>query len=82
MVQCYFPFSRRGVIMTKLTSKQRKSLPDQEFALPDERKYPLDTKNRARNAKARASEEYHKGNLTKEQEETVDRKADQVLKEK
>lgn len=68
-----------GVLMTKLTSKQRRSLPDDKFALPDERKYPLDTKNRARNAKARASEEYHKGNLTKKEEEIVDHKADQVL---
>ncbi len=65
--------------MTKLTIKQRKSLSESEFALPEERKYPLDTKNRARNAKARASEEYHKKNLTKEQEEEVDRKADRVL---
>lgn len=67
--------------MTKLTREQRKALSNSEFALPKERKYPLDTKNRARNAKARASEEVHKGNLTKEQEITIDRKADQVMRD-
>lgn len=65
--------------MAKLTTRERNSLPDDKFALPKERKYPLDTPNRARNAKARASEEYHKGNLTHQQEEIIDEKADRVL---
>lgn len=65
--------------MAKLTSKARKGLPTSEFALPGERKYPVDTKNRARNAKARASEQYNKGNISASQKSTIDRKADRVL---
>ena len=42
--------------MAKLTSKQRKKLPSSVFAEPRKRKYPLDTKNRAKNALARVSQ--------------------------
>lgn len=41
---------------TELNAKKRKSLPTSDFALPKERKYPVDTKNRARNALARVSQ--------------------------
>lgn len=68
--------------MAKLSSKVRKKLPTNEFALPAKRKYPVDTANRARNAKARASEQYNKGNLSASQKATIDRKADQVLGKK
>jgi hypothetical protein len=42
--------------MAKLTAKMRKALRPSQFALPEQRKYPLDTKARARNAPARASQ--------------------------
>ena len=47
--------------MTKLTSKQRKSLSKKEFALPakasgDKNRYPIEDKTHARNALARISE--------------------------
>jgi len=42
--------------MAKLTAKRRNKLPKSKFALPGKRKYPLDTKARARNALARASQ--------------------------
>lgn len=42
--------------MAKLTSKQRKKLPKSKFALPGARRYPIDTKARARNALARAAQ--------------------------
>lgn len=42
--------------MAKLTGKQRSKLPKSKFGLPGKRKYPLDTKARARNALARASQ--------------------------
>lgn len=42
--------------MAKLTAKKRKSLPKTSFALPGKRKYPVDTKGRARNAVARVSQ--------------------------
>jgi hypothetical protein len=42
--------------MAKLTTAKRKSLPKSDFAIPSKRAYPVDTPNRARNAKARVSE--------------------------
>ncbi len=42
--------------MAKLSSKKRKSLPKTSFALPGKRKYPVDTKARARNALARVQQ--------------------------
>lgn len=42
--------------MAKLTYRQRKRLPSRQFALERERKYPLDTINRARNALARVAQ--------------------------
>jgi hypothetical protein len=68
--------------MAKLTAAKRKKIPSSKFAEPKERKYPLDTKNRARNAKARASEMANKGKLSKSAEAKIDAKADKVLKGK
>jgi hypothetical protein len=65
--------------MAKLTTKKRKSLKKNEFALPNERKYPVNDKNHARNAKARASQQVKKGNLSSAEKEKIDRKADRVL---
>jgi len=65
--------------MARITNKRRKALPKSEFALPKERKYPVDTKGRARNAKARASEMEHKGVISKSTESKIDRKADAKL---
>jgi hypothetical protein len=42
--------------MSKLTSKQRNHLKSSEFAEPSKRKYPVDTRNRAKNALARVSQ--------------------------
>lgn len=42
--------------MAKLSSKRRKGLPKPAFALPGKKKYPVDTKARARNALARVSQ--------------------------
>lgn len=42
--------------MARLKAKQRKKLPKSKFALPGKRRYPIDTKARARNALARASQ--------------------------
>ena len=38
--------------MTKLSAKRRRRLPKSAFALPGQRKYPIDTKARARAALA------------------------------
>jgi len=42
--------------MARLTAQRRKELPKGDFALPSKRAYPLDTKNRARNALSRAAQ--------------------------
>lgn len=63
----------------EMTAKRRKSLKKSEFGLPDERKYPVDTRGRAANAKARATQQYDRGNLTMSEKNKIDRKADDVL---
>lgn len=41
---------------SKMTARRRRSLPKSKFGLPSKRKYPIDTKGRARNALARVSQ--------------------------
>lgn len=66
--------------MAKLTTKERKKIPKTEFGLPSEKKYPVNDKSHAKNAKSRASEMEHKGKLSKSSEAKIDAKADKVLK--
>lgn len=42
--------------LAKLTYKEKKELPDSEFAVPEERKYPIENAAHARNALARVSQ--------------------------
>jgi len=42
--------------VAKLTSKRRNRLKSSQFAEPGKRKYPIDTRNRAKNALARVSQ--------------------------
>lgn len=67
--------------MAKLTTQERKKIPDSKFALPGGR-YPVEDKAHARDAKARASQQLRKGNLSAAEKAKVDRKADAVLKKK
>ena len=69
---------RPNTEMAKLSAKQRKALPDSKFAGPD-RSYPVDTHNRAANAKARASQAVNAGRMSKSTEAKIDAKADRVL---
>lgn len=66
--------------MTKLTAKKRNSLPKSDFALLGERKYPIPDKSHAVNAKARAQQQFDKGNISKSTLSKVDAKANKVLK--
>jgi hypothetical protein len=66
--------------MANLTEKKRDSLKESTFGLPEERKYPMPDASHAANAKARAAQQVKKGNLTKSEEQKIDRKADRVLK--
>jgi hypothetical protein len=65
--------------MAKLTTKQRKALPDSKFGLPEERKYPMPDEAHARNAKARAAQQEKRDRITPAEERKIDRKADRIL---
>lgn len=65
--------------MAKLNAAKRNKIPKKEFGLPGERKYPMEDKSHARNAKARASEMENKGKLSAASKAKIDAKADRVL---
>jgi hypothetical protein len=65
--------------MAELSTRKRNSEPKSDFGLPDERKYPMPDKSHARNAKARASQQEEKGNLSAADKKKIDRKADRIL---
>lgn len=67
--------------MTALTSKRRNALPASKFAGAD-RSYPVDTKARAANAKARASQMEKAGKLSSSSKAKIDAKANKVLGKK
>lgn len=66
--------------MAKLTTKKRNELPKKEFGLPSERKYPMENKAHAINAKARATQMQNKGKLSMSEKEKIDRKANKIIK--
>jgi hypothetical protein len=78
--------------MGDLTTKRREKLPAKDFGLPEKARtaedkresgnYPMPDKAHARNAKARASQQYKAGNLTKAERDRIHRKADKVLGKK
>lgn len=65
--------------MAKLHAAQRNNLSPGTFGLPGERKYPMPDKSHAANAKARASQQFNKGNLSAGQKAQIDAKANQKL---
>jgi hypothetical protein len=79
-----------GESMAELSAKKREKLPAKDFGLQekartkDDKKqsgnFPMPDKAHARNAKSRAAQQRKGGNLTKAEEERIDRKADQKLK--
>lgn len=68
--------------MTDLTTKERKGLKSSTFGLPGKRKYPMPDRSHAANAKARASQQEKKGNLSAGQKAKIDAKANKVLGKK
>lgn len=66
--------------MADLSTDARKKLPKSKFAEPEKRKYPIEDKAHARNAKARASQAQNAGRISKAEEARIDKKADAVLK--
>ena len=65
--------------MATLKAKNKRHMKDSTFGLPEERKYPMPDKSHAANAKARASQQVHEGNLSKTDKTRIDRKADRIL---
>lgn len=75
--------------MADLPAKKREQLPAKEFGLPEKARtkaakkesgnYPMPDKPHARSAKSRAAQAQKAGNLTKQERERIDRKADKVL---
>jgi hypothetical protein len=66
--------------MAKLSSKLRNALPASKFGEPGSRKYPMNDRSHAANAKARASQQAAKGALSRGEEAKIDSKANKVLK--
>lgn len=64
--------------MAELTARTRNALPDKEFAGPH-RSYPVDTRARAANAKARATQMVKKGKLSPAEAAKIKAKANRVL---
>lgn len=75
--------------MSKLTEKDRAKLPSKEFGLPEKARtaeakketgnYPMPDKAHAASAKSRSKKQRKAGNLTKDEFERINRKADKVL---
>jgi uncharacterized protein DUF6582 len=65
--------------MPKLSELARNRLATSKFALPGQRKYPVNDASHAANAKARATQQFNKGNLSASQRATINRKANRVL---
>ena len=65
--------------MARITSSARNSLPSNKFALPGQRKYPVDSPGRAANAKARATQGVEAGTLSPSQAAKIRSKANKVL---
>ena len=68
--------------MAKLTTKARKAIPKKEFGLPKERKFPVNDRPHAANAKARATQMVKAGKLSASAKKKIDAKANRVLGKK
>lgn len=68
--------------MAKLTTATRKKIPSKKFAEPKERKFPIEDKAHAANAKARATQGVKKGTLSAAEAAKIKTKANKVLKKK
>ena len=77
--------------MAKLTAKQRAAVPAREFGLPEKARsdgakketgnYPMPDRGHAISAKRLSRKQRKAGNLTNDEFERINRKADKVLEE-
>ena len=78
--------------MAKLSAKQRAKLPPKTFGLPEKARskkarkesgnYPMPDKGHAISAKRLAAKQRKDGNLTKDEFDRINRKADEMLERK
>lgn len=67
--------------MAKLNAAARKRIPSSEFGLPGSRKYPMENRSHAANAKARATQMVEKGKLSSGAAAKIRAKANRILGE-
>lgn len=65
--------------MSVLKAKSRNALADRVFGLPGQRKYPIPDRAHAANAKARATQQVKRGNLSPASAAKIKAKANRVL---
>ncbi len=65
--------------MAKLKAAMRNKLPSSEFGMPTERKYPINDRAHAANAKARATQMVEKGKLSPATASKIRAKANKML---
>jgi len=65
--------------MAKLTASRRNKLKKSQFGLPGSRKYPMPDRAHAANAKARATQQFKKGRISKSTKNKIHAKANRVL---
>ena len=78
--------------MAELSAKQRAKVPSREFGLPERARsadakketgnYPMPDKGHAISAKRLSRKQRKDGNLTKDELERINRKADKILRSK
>ena len=68
--------------MVKLRAKRRNRLKKSQFALPGKRKYSIHDRRHASNAKARATQQYKKGRISRSTKNRIHAKANKVLRRK
>jgi len=68
--------------MAKLTTKKRNKLPSSAFGIPSERAYPLNDAAHAANAKARAKQQWDKGEISQATYNRIVAMANKVLNKK
>lgn len=68
--------------MAKLKAAARNKLSSSSFGEPGKRKYPMPDKSHAANAKARATQQVKKGNLSLSEAAKIKAKANKVLGKK
>lgn len=66
--------------MAKLKAKRRNKLRKSQFGLPGSRKYPMHDRAHAANAKARATQQYRKGRISRSTKNKIHARANKVLK--